>query len=135
MSIIDVIKSLEDIISTGGVSEQDIIKAEQELNVSFSAEYKTFLAEFGSVLADDVEIVGIAKAKNRNVVEVTKREREFNKEIPKNLYVVENTGIEGIIIWQDENGMIFQSGPNKYPEKISNSLAEYLSSENGNFSL
>lgn len=127
MSIIDVINSLEEIISTGGTSEKDIINAEQELSVSFSEEYKIFLTEFGSVLADDVEIVGIAKAKNRNVVEVTKRERELNEAIPHNLYVVENTGIEGIIIWQDENGVIFQSSPNKSPEKISNSLAEYIS--------
>lgn len=127
MSIIDVINSLEDLISTGGASKRDIVAAEQELSVSFSEEYKIFLAEFGSVLADDVEIVGIAKSKNRNVIEVTKREREHNKEIPHNLYVVENTGIEGIIIWQDKNGAIFQSSPNKSPEIISNSLAEYLS--------
>lgn len=127
MDIIEVINSLEDMISTGGASEQDIVNCEKELNVSFSDEYKAFLAEFGSILADDVEIVGFAKSKNRNVIEVTKRERECNKEIPQNLYVVENTGIEGIIIWQDENGMIFQSSPNKLPKKISNSLAEYIS--------
>lgn len=126
MSIIDVINSLEDLISTGGASEADIVNAEQELGVFFSEEYKTFLAEFGSVLADDVEIVGIAKAKNRNVVEVTRREREYNKEVPKNLYVLENTGIEGIIIWQDENGVVFQTCTNKAPERIGNSMAEYL---------
>lgn len=127
MNIIDVINSLEDMISTGGASLQNIADAEQMLNLSFSEEYKLFLTNFGSVLADDVEIIGIAKSKNRNVIEVTKREREFNKAIPQNLYAVENTGIEGILIWQDENGIIFQSSPDKAPEKISNSLAEYIS--------
>lgn len=37
-----------------------------------------------------------------NVVLVTKRERKLDEAIPNNLYVIENTGLDGIIIWQDE---------------------------------
>lgn len=126
MNIIDIIKSLENMISTGAASEEDILEAEKELGVSFAEEYKVVLAEFGSILADEIELVGIAKSQNRNVIAVTKRERECNVLVPKNLYVVENLGIDGIIIWQDEKGAIYQSSPNKKPERVYNSLAEYI---------
>ncbi|SEI96420.1 SMI1-KNR4 cell-wall [Lachnospiraceae bacterium A10] len=129
MNIIEVVNSLEDVIITGGATEEDVIHLEKELGLSFSNEYKEFLIKFGSVLADDVEIVGFSKSKNRNVLEVTREERGMNNGVPSDLYVVENTGIEGIIIWQDESGAIYQSSPNKKIEKISSSLAEYISSK------
>lgn len=128
MDIIDVINSLEEMISTGGVSAEEILKAEKELGVTFSEEYKKALAEFGSVLAEEIELVGLAKSQNRNTVIVTKRERGCNSLVPDHLYVVENLGIEGVIIWQDEKGAIYQSSPNKEPEKLYASLAEYIQS-------
>mgnify|MGYP000586900415 CR=1 FL=1 len=126
MNIVEVVNLLEDMISTGAASEKQIISAEQELGVLFADEYKEFLQQFGSVLADDIELVGIAKSKNRNVVDVTKREWEYNKNVPKNLYVVENIGIEGIVIWQDEKGLIYQTSLNKAPKVINKSLSEYI---------
>lgn len=126
MGIIEVINSLEDIISTGAASQEEIIQAEKELGITFATEYKEFLSKFGAILADGIELVGIAKSQSRNVVTMTKRERDYNEMIPSNLYVVENLGIEGIIIWQDENGLIYQSYPKSKPEKINESLAEYI---------
>lgn len=128
MDIIDVINSLEDMISTGGASAEEILQAEKELGVAFSEEYKKVLAEFGSVLAEEIELVGLAKSQNRNTVVVTKREWEYNPLVPRNLYVVENLGIEGVIIWQEEDGAIYQSSPNKEPEKVYASLEEYIKS-------
>lgn len=126
MDIIKIINSLEDVISTGAATTEEIRNAEKELNVNFSEEYRKVLAEFGSVLSEEIELVGITKSQNRNVVIVTKREREYNLLIPENLYVVENLGIEGVIIWQNEKGEIFQSMSNNAPQKICNSLAEYI---------
>lgn len=128
MDIIDAINSLEEMISTGGVSAEEILEAEKELGVAFSEEYKKALAEFGSVLAEEIELVGLAKSQNRNTVIVTKRERQSNSLVPEHLYVVENLGIEGVIIWQDEKGAIYQSSPNKEPEKVYASLSEYIRS-------
>ena len=128
MDIMDVINSLEDMISTGGASAEEILQAEKELGVAFSEEYKKILAEFGSVLAEEIELVGLAKSQNRNTVVVTKREWEYNPLVPRHLYVVENLGIEGVIIWQDEHGTIYQSSSNKEPEKVYSSLEEYIKS-------
>ena len=50
----------------------------------------------------------------------------MNPFVPDDWYVVENAGIDGIIIWQDKTGRIYQSMPNGQKEYIANSLAEYL---------
>ena len=36
----------------------------------------------------------------------------------------------GIIIWQDENGIIYESSPNNKEKKIANSLYDYIVSKN-----
>ena len=42
------------------------------------------------------------------------------------MYVVENLGIDGILILQNERGEVFEISPNTKPKKIYNSLADYL---------
>ena len=51
------------------------------------------------------------------------RENPF---VPDDWYVLENAGIDGIIIWQDKTGRIYQTMPNGQKEYIADSLAEYL---------
>lgn len=127
--IIDVVKELPELLSTGAADSSVIESAEKELGLKFASEYKEYLAEFGSVLADDIEITGIAKSKNRNVVAVTKREWDLNSQVEHNMYVVENLAIDGIIIWQDELGNVYETFPNKNAKKVANSLAEYIVSQ------
>lgn len=69
---------------------------------------------------------GFAKSKERNVISVTKREWKANDKIKHDLYVVENLGIDGIIIWQESSGKIYESMPNCDVKLIAGSLAEYL---------
>lgn len=126
--IIDVVNKLPELIPTGAADGESIKSAEKELKLKFADEYKEYLGKFGSVLAEDVEITGIAKSKNRNVVAVTLREWELNPLVEHSLYVVENLAIDGIIIWQDEFGCIYQSTPNNQPKKIADSLADYIES-------
>ena len=127
--IIDVVKELPELLSTGAADSSAIESAEKELGLKFASEYKEYLAELGSVLADDIEITGIAKSKNRNVVAVTKREWDLNSQVEHNMYVVENLAIDGIIIWQDELGNVYETSPNKNAKKVANSLAEYIVSQ------
>lgn len=42
------------------------------------------------------------------------------------MYVIENTGIDVIIIWQDENGSIYKTNYDSKPKKIAASLADYI---------
>ena len=77
-------------------------------------------------MADGIELTGIAKSKHRNVIPVTKQEWLLNTNVPHTMYVVENSGVDGIIIWQDTNGVIYQTSPDTQPKQIANSLNEYI---------
>ena len=127
--IIDVISGLKNLLPLKPATTEMIENIEIELALPLAEEYKEYLLKYGAIMADDVELTGVAKSKNRDVVQVTKREWASNSKIKHNLYVVENVGIEGIIIWQDGSGKIFESSPNNEAKQIANSLAEYLESK------
>jgi hypothetical protein len=126
--IIQVINSLSDLLPLKPATAIQITDAELQLRVSFASEYKEYLASFGAIMADGIELSGIAKSELRNVVSLTKREWELNPKVPHTMYVVENTCVDGIIIWQDTNGAIYQSTPNVEPKQIAISLSDYISS-------
>lgn len=124
--IIETIKKLPELLTLKPVDIEEIENIEIELALRLAEEYKEYLQTFGAVMADNVELTGATKSQNRNVVSVTQREWKANPLIPHTMYVVENVGIDGIIIWQDTSGNIYQSMPNCQAEKIAGSLADYL---------
>lgn len=128
-NIIETINSIENLLALKPASEKDVENIEIELALPLAEEYKEYLLEFGAIMADDIELTGFAKSKNRDVVQVTKREWAANNRIKHNLYVVESLGIEGIIIWQDSSGKVYESRPNHGATKIADSLTEYLVSK------
>lgn len=126
-TIIDAFKSKNNLLSGEGVSETLITNAEKALNLSFSKEYKDYLKTYGIVAYDGHELTGLTKSPRVNVVDVTNVQRKNNPKIPIDLYVIEETDVEEIVIWQSADGEIFYSGPNHNLTKLCNSLAEYVS--------
>ncbi len=124
--IISVVASLPKLLSLSPANDKDIFEAEKQLNLKFSTEYKKYLKKYGAIIADGIELTGIAKSERCSVVNVTKREQELNKSVPRTLYVVESLGIDGIVLWQNEKGEIFQTTPSSDVKKIADSLAGYL---------
>lgn len=127
--IIEVIESLEDLLPLKKATKEDVENIEKELGLALAEEYKEYLLNYGAIMADDIELTGVAKSKNRDVIQVTKREWEANEKVKHNLYVIENVGIDGIIIWQDATGKIYESSPNHEEKQIAGSLAEYIESK------
>ena len=125
-NVIDTINSLPEMLSLKPANDIQITDAELQLRVRFSDEYKVYLKEFGAVMADGIELSGIAKSEHRSVVAMTKQERELNPKVPNNMYVIENTHLDGVIIWQDSNGKVYRTQPNKEPVKISDSMVDYI---------
>lgn len=126
--IVDIINKLPGLLPLKPATDIDVKDAEIQLRVSFNEEYKDYLLAFGAIMAEGIELTGIAKSAHRNVVVQTKQELELNSRVPNTMYVIENTGVDGIIIWQDTAGAIYQSSPNIEPKKIAGSLSDYLSS-------
>ena len=125
-SIVSTIKSFSDLLSLSPVQENEIAAAEKKLSLTFAPEYREYLSAFGAVAANGHELTGILNSERLNVVKVTMQEWGLNPRVPRSMYVIENAAIDGIIVWQDASGEVFQSSPNSAPKAIFTSLAEYL---------
>jgi hypothetical protein len=119
------ISNLKGLVSLKPVSKDIISDSEKQLGLSFAEDYRIYLEKYGVISARHIEITGIVDSKRLNVVDVTLAEREINQ-IPPNMYVIEDTGIEGILILQNEKGEVFELQNNDQLKKIYNNLSDYL---------
>jgi cell wall assembly regulator SMI1 len=126
MSIIKTFNTLGGFASHKPASENDIAYAEKQLKLKFSEEYCEYLRAFGQADGNGSEFTGITDIDYLNVVSETKVCREFCTQASDNLYVIENTNIDGVIVWQDSSGIVYKTLPGKAPQKIANSFAEYV---------
>lgn len=99
--------------------------AEKELRVIFSEEYKQYAEELGVASFFGHELTGLIRSEHLNVVNATERERNYNPEANKSWYVIEETGNDGEVVWQNQIGEIFVTQPNKRPIKAASSMCEY----------
>lgn len=125
-SIINVIEKLQNLRWLVPLSEKDINDAEKVLCLRFADEYRIYTKKFGAISANGIELTGVVSTPRLNVVDVTTSEKNLNQNIPDDMYVIENTGIEGILMLQNARGEIFSIFPASKPVKKFNSLAEYL---------
>ena len=124
-SLIENIKQVPDVLYGKGATEEEINYAENKLKLEFSKEYKEYLSAFSVVAFDGREFTGLGKIKRVNVVDVTNSLRAINT-VPQDWYVIEETNIDGIAIWQNKQGEIYQTIPFNQAKKIANSFQEYL---------
>ena len=125
-SIVDVIKDMPDYIGSNGRSTEEINLAEKALGVLFSKDYCRYLKEIGLASFDGHELTGLTKTARLDVVSVTMEQREQLGNIDASWYVIEEAGIDGIVIWQSADGSIYATAPNSKARKIANSLSEYV---------
>lgn len=124
--IIKVLKCMEDFSSLKKVSIEDIIDAETLLGVTFADDYRQYVQECGIAIAYGHEFTGVVDSPRLNVVDVTLKMRKKMKNIPNNVYVIEELGIDDIVIFQNSNGEVYESLPGNKFDKIANSFSEYL---------
>ena len=127
-TILDVLRNKECFVSLKGATSDAIALAEQTLKVKFTAEYIAYISEFGAASYYGHELTGVCKSKSLDVVRITVSERDFT-EVPADWYVVEQTHVDGIVIWQAGDGKIFQTSLKKKPRKLCDSLTEYINLE------
>lgn len=125
-NIIQVIEGLEHLRSLTPATKLDVLNAEFDLGLKFADEFKEYVLKYGVISAKRVEITGVCEFPRLSVVNVTVKEREFNNNIPDDMYVIESTGFEGMVILQNSKGEIFSLVPNGMPKKIFETLADYL---------
>ena len=125
-NIIDILINMPDYIGSNGRTVEEIQQAEKALGVSFSEDYREYLEEIGLACFDGHELTGLTQTKRLDVVSITKEKREQFGSITSAWYVVEETNIFGIVIWQSSDGCIYETAPNSKAKKIASSFAEYI---------
>ena len=106
-TIIDEIAGHCKVYKGTGVSDEVIASAEQQLGLTFPSEYKTYLKECGVLSFASHEITGLGISGYLNVVEATKTERKLGGAFPEDCILVENIGVDGILVIMDTDGCVF----------------------------
>ena len=83
---------------------------------------------FGLACFDGHELTGLTTNARLDVVSVTKEQREWFGDVVSAWYVVEEANIDGIVIWQDSDGIVYAAAPYSDAVAIASSLSEYISS-------
>lgn len=125
-TIISTIRRLPEMEHSVPASADDIRQAERELNLFFAEEYKAYLSAFGAAWSDIIALSGIIDDEEYSVVELTKAVKAIVPNVPKDFYVIEDVGVDGLVIWQNVTGAVYQSVPNCPPVKIFDSLSDFL---------
>lgn len=120
------LKKMDGFFATGGVDEETVAAMEEELGLSFADDYRNYLKECGQAIADGHELTGSHKSARLNVVSITQKYRKKYNEIPDDWYIVEDLGIDGIMIWQSEDGTVYETNSACEANEIAESLAEYM---------
>ena len=127
-NFISFIKSLSNAHFTGPVSQGLIIKSECSLGIKFSSEYTEFLRNFGNMLYNHNEILGLNADHLDDCVSWTLEAREEDETIPDNLYVISSAGIDGILYLQGTDGVVYQHIPFAECTKVADSLEGFIKS-------
>ena len=126
----NIVKSIEErfkLYKTKGASDELIAEAERQLKLSFADDYKEYLSLFGALSFGSTELTGLNVDSYSNVVSITLNEAQRNKSFPKGSIVLENTGIEGLLILQKQDGEVYEWRNGKKGATFSN-LEKYLQS-------
>lgn len=125
MKLFEVMESMVDAITGKGVDNSSIEAAEDALGISFSKEYRAYLEHYGIAAVNGHELTGICKSARTNVVSVTQGAK-LVCDAEDDWYVIEQTNIDGVVIWQASDGVVYQTAPNTKSKKLCGSLAEYI---------
>mgnify|MGYP000752062024 FL=1 len=123
--IIEKINKIEKLYHTEGCSFKQIKEAQLELGITFPDEYIDIIKKYGAISFYGTEWTGLNVGGYLNVVSATKQEREMNSAFPLDCFVLENQGIDGLIVICNEKGEIFSIQYSKI-EKIYSSISDYL---------
>lgn len=100
--------------------------AERKLRLTFADDYKNIVKQKFPKEYCYATIMGISDKPFLDVVAMTKIAREEYPNIPLNMYVVANLGIDYFYMLQDQSGVIYECHASIGIRKAYNNLATYI---------
>lgn len=126
MGFIESISGKIGFVSLEGASRQEVDQCEEALGLKFAEDYREYAIKYGAASCYGHELTGVCTIPTLNVVSVTNKERAYMESVPKTWYVIEQAHIDGIVYWQDNQGIIYRTAPKVDVKKICESLADYI---------
>lgn len=126
MDIIQALRGKENLLNGDGVEESAVVAAERELDLKFAADYRAYLLEMTIAAYDGHELTGLSKAVRTNVVAVTEQKWSECSKIPKSWYVIEDTNIDQIVIWQSQDGKVYEIVGVSEPVCVAGNMVEFV---------
>lgn len=123
--IIKKIKEIPGLSAIKGCSEEQIKKAQEDLDIIFPDEYIDYVKEFGCIDFGATEWTGLNIKGRLNTVDATKQEMSVNKDFPKGFFVLENLGIDAKKVIVNQKGEVFVLQYDKIIH-LCNNITEYL---------
>jgi hypothetical protein len=127
MNILTIVDQLKYKNKLSQCTKDEIDEAEQELGLVFADEYKELLLGYGSLETKHLLISSTLKNISVNVVTLTQQIRSIYDNLPKDLYVIMDSGVDGIIIFQDSKGKIYETSHDDTIMEAYDSLAHFIS--------
>ena len=93
----------EDIIVTGGITDEVISDMEKSLGLEFRTEIRNYLYQYGIIIGYGVKILGCGKNGESSLVRETERFREFGL---SEEYIVIRNSDEWIYCLNNNNGIV-----------------------------
>ena len=117
----------DDIIVTGGITDEKINDLEESLGLEFRKEIREYLHQYGIIIGYGVEILGCGKNGESSLVKETERFRKFGL---ADEYIVIRNSDEWIYCLNNNDGIISSwDGTEKTHLIKTNSLEQYILDE------
>lgn len=126
VDIVKMLKAMPDYIGDKGRKEEEILRAEKAIDIAFAQDYREYLKEIGLACFDGRELTGLTEMTRLDVVSLTLEKRGQFGDCTSTWYVIEDVCIDGIVIWQDSAGNVYETAPSIQPNQIAASFAEYI---------
>lgn len=111
------------------VTDSDIKELEDKLNLKLDKSMCLYLKDICLFSYKDKEFLGLGVKGYRNILKATLEERELNDSFPKDCLVLQNVGVDGLLVLVNTKGQVIEwttSGNNKI---VSNNLEKFLINE------
>ena len=124
-NIIEKISVVPDLYHGTGCTISQIRKAQEKLDLLFPQEFIDYVRKFGYISFFGTEWTGLNTSGYLNVVEATYTQINYNPYFPKHYFVIEDLGIDDIVVAVNENGQVFEI-QNSIRKLLCENLSDYL---------
>ncbi|HEM6303218.1 TPA: SMI1/KNR4 family protein [Streptococcus suis] len=123
--LLEKIKTVEGLYSSSPASEQEVVEAESKLRLTFPADYKDYLKEFGVISFYGTEWNGLKGDTWTDVVATTLEARSLYENFPKEKFILEDLHFDNMLVLADSTGKVFL-WHNGLEKEIHSSISSYL---------